>query len=166
MSEQTMRGVVVRALRKLNAIAVENPALPGTPDVNYVEGWIELKKLTAWPVQPETVVRIDIFTPQQRVWHIRRRLAGGASWFLLQCANEWLLLDGAVAALNVGLCTREQLAALATCHILGTPKELERWISQPQNDFTFGDAERAKLKLMQRSTSVSRLVDTLDGSTE
>lgn len=103
-----MRQRVVRELRSLNAIAVENPVLPGTPDVNYIEGWIELKWLRSWPVRGG-VVTIPHFTPQQRVWHYRRRKVGGQSWFLLQCKREWILLDGAVAAMIVNKTTREEL---------------------------------------------------------
>ena len=164
MSEKSMRSRVVRSLKALDAIAVENPALPGTPDVNYVEGWIELKQLTAWPQKADTVVRCDIFTPQQRVWHIRRRLAGGTSWLLLQVGREWLLFDGAVAALNLGLCTRIELRCLAVeSNPSPSEKELVRWISRPQNAFSFGDVEKARLKQMQQSTSVSHLADTFCG---
>lgn len=99
----------MKALRPLNAVAVENPACPGTPDVNYIEGWIELKWLRHWPVRPETIVRIPHFTSQQRIWHFRRRRAGGQSWFLLQVRKEWLLIDGAVAALTVNKSTRIEL---------------------------------------------------------
>lgn len=154
----------MRSLKALDAIAVENPALPGTPDVNYVEGWIELKQLTAWPQKADTVVHVDNFTPQQRVWHIRRRLAGGTSWLLLQVGREWLLFDGAVAALNIGLCTCNELRCLATI-INPSPseKELVRWMSIQQSGFSFGDAEKARLKQMQQSTSVSHLADTFCG---
>lgn len=103
-----MRQRVTRGLREIGAIAVENPVLPGTPDVNYVEGWIELKWLRSWPVQGG-VVSIPHFTPQQKVWHYKRRRAGGNSWFLLQCRREWILLDGAVAAKVINKLTREEL---------------------------------------------------------
>ena len=109
MSESTMRKKVVRALRPLNAVAVENPAMPGTPDVNYIEGWIELKRLPRWPVRQNTIVRIPTYTQQQRVWHFRRRRAGGQCWFLLQVLDEWLLIDGAVAALTINRSTRLEL---------------------------------------------------------
>lgn len=109
MSEQIMRRNVVSAMKLLDAVAVENPAYPGTPDVNFIEGWIELKWLPNWPQRPDTIVRISTFTPQQRVWHFRRRRAGGQSWFLLQVHREWLLFDGAVAALIVNRATRAEL---------------------------------------------------------
>jgi hypothetical protein len=108
VSESGMRQRVIRDLKPLAAIAVENPVLPGTPDVNYVEGWIELKWLRSWPIN-DGIVQIPHFTPQQRVWHYRRRKAGGCSWFLLQCKREWLLLDGALAAMVVNKSTRIEL---------------------------------------------------------
>ena len=100
---------MIKALNPLNAVAVENPALPGTPDVNYIEGWIELKWLRSWPKRKDTIVRIPHFTAQQRIWHFRRRRLGGQSWFLLQVRKEWLLIDGAVAALTVNKCNRLDL---------------------------------------------------------
>lgn len=115
MSESGMRQKVVRGLSELNAIAVENPVLPGTPDVNYVEGWIELKWLRSWPTR-DGVVQIPHFTPQQKIWHYRRRKAGGQAWFLLQCKREWLLLDGAVAAMVVNKATREELIEAAEAY--------------------------------------------------
>ena len=153
MSERSMRGRVVRALSALNAVAVENPALPGTPDVNYVEGWIELKWLEDWPTNEETVVRFDHFTPQQRTWHLRRRLANGQSWFLIQCKQEWLLLDGAVAIQYVNACTRSELYSIAEAHTTSglNEKELMGWISRKQSAFSLNDEERARLKAMLQS---------------
>ncbi len=157
MSEQNMRGKVVRALGQLNAIAVENPALPGTPDVNYVEGWIELKWLREWPTRGDTVVQFEHFTPQQRVFHIRRRMAGGASWVLIQCRREWLLLDGAVAALHINQCPKYGLIDLAAQYTADglDPEELVRWISQKQSAFSYNDDVKKQLKSMLQKSMVS-----------
>lgn len=111
-----MRSKVIATLAPLHAVPVENPAKPGTPDVNYVEGWIELKWLRSWPKRPETVVTIDHYTIQQKLWAYKRRKAGGQCWFLLQCHKEWLLLDGAVAAFTVNRATRAQLVEAAVAY--------------------------------------------------
>lgn len=92
-----MRGRVVKALRSLNAISVENPAFPGTPDVNFIEGWLELKWLRAWPVHKGTVVTIPHYTQQQRVWLLQRWRLGGKAFLLVQVRLEWLLFTGGQA---------------------------------------------------------------------
>jgi len=116
MSESDMRGKVIEVLRPLDAISVENRYVgPGTPDVNYIEGWIELKWLRAWPKRPGTPVKLDHdLEPQQRAWLRRRRRRGGAAWVMLQCRKEWLLWHGEVAAEIIGTATREEL--IARCH--------------------------------------------------
>jgi hypothetical protein len=118
--EGALRQSVVEALEPLGAIAVENPVLPGTPDVNYVEGWIELKCIERWPARHQTIVRVDHFTPQQRVFHVRRTRAGGETWLLLEACEDrdYLLLQGATAAKMIGRATRRELtlAATATWH--------------------------------------------------
>lgn len=164
MSERTMRGRVVRDLKSLNAIAVENPALPGTPDVNYVEGWIELKQLPEWPAREETTVNVSTFTPQQRVWHLRRRMAGGISWLLLQVGQEFLLIDGAQAALSLGHVTRRELVKLSSEYTARLkPGDLLRWISQKQSCFTLDETAMARLKLKQPGVTESPSADTLAG---
>lgn len=168
MSEQNMRGRVVRALRPLHGIAVENPALPGTPDVNYVEGWIELKWLREWPINEETIVRFEHFTPQQRVWHIKRRMAGGVSWVLVQCKKEWLLFDGAVAAMHLNQCPRASLYEVAEAYSTDgfNEEELKRWISRRQSVFSLNEDERDKLKSVLRSGTGFPLADMLRGKEE
>lgn len=109
MAESDQRSTVVKALKKLDAVAVENPAYPGTPDVNYVEGWIELKWLRRWPERQDTIVRIDHYTNQQKIFAVRRRRAGGNCWLLLQVRNQWLLFDGAVAAIRLNKSTAKEL---------------------------------------------------------
>lgn len=109
MSESDMRTKMVGALKHLHAVAVENPALPGTPDVNYVEGWVELKWSRRWPARPTTNVPCEHYTPQQRIWHRRRSRAGGRVHLLWKIAQQWLLFEGQVAARVVGKAPREQL---------------------------------------------------------
>lgn len=102
MKESAMRQIVVKALSGLDAISVENPARPGTPDINYIEGWLELKVLEKWPSRASTKIRVPCFTAQQRVWLSRRWLRGGAAYFLILVDKDWLLFDGDVAGRFVG----------------------------------------------------------------
>lgn len=100
-------------LAGFDPVRVENPACPGTPDVNITTGWIELKQLVDWPKKRKTIVRVPHFTPQQRVWLLRRQLAGARAWVLLRvgenASTEWILLAGQDAAKQLGRCTREML---------------------------------------------------------
>lgn len=114
MSEKNMRGIVVGALRVLDAVAVENSAYPGTPDVNYKEGWVELKELDRWP--DSDVVLIPHYTQQQRVWILRRHRSGGNVFLLLKVSNEWLLFDGYDASKYVGRASRGDLEIRAMEH--------------------------------------------------
>lgn len=112
VSEQGMRSKILQILRPLHGVAVENRVGPGTPDVNYREGWIELKWLRGWPKQATSVVPLDHFTTQQRLWLARRSRARGKAWLLVQCRREWLLFRGDRLPSNVGV-TRQELLALA-----------------------------------------------------
>lgn len=115
MSEQTMRQRVNRALFGLDPMSVENPVNPGTPDVNFIEGWIELKWLRRWPRENSTVT-IRHFTNQQRVWLRRRHFHGGRAWLLLQAGQEWLLFDGTTASQFVGRVSKRQLLEVCRRH--------------------------------------------------
>lgn len=132
-----MRGRVVQALRSLDALAVENKARPGTPDVNYIGGWVELKWLRRWPKNAAiSPVKIDHFTPQQKVWLKKRWRRHGRCFLLLQAAGtQWLLFDGETAAQIVGKATREELTrrALSVTHEFD-PKELIKWLTMDFND--------------------------------
>jgi hypothetical protein len=112
-----MRRRIVKDLNSLDAVAVENPAKPGTPDVNFAEGWIELKWLRAWKASNwETPVLIPHFTPQQRVFLMKRWRVAQSAWMLLQVGHEWLLFDGEFAAEYVGRVTRQALIEGAVKH--------------------------------------------------
>lgn len=116
MSESDQRSKVVRALKAQGAFAVENPCLPGTPDVSYIDGWIELKWLRGWPKREDSPVTIEHYTPQQRVFHVEHWRKGGAVHLLLQVRGTWLLFDGPTAARIVGKVPRAELEAAALEH--------------------------------------------------
>ena len=94
MSEQQLRKHVVKILVNRDAKPVENPAWPGFPDVNYIEGVIELKQLDRWPVRPETPIKLPHFTNQQRIFLERRWRKGGNAFLLLQVGRCFLLYEG------------------------------------------------------------------------
>jgi hypothetical protein len=110
---QFWSGWVRAAMEGLDPVRVENPALPGTPDVNYVEGWVELKSIHKWPVRSETPVRCEHFTPEQRVWLVRRCRAGGRAHLLVRVGQDILLFDGVTAALHFGKVNKSRLLELA-----------------------------------------------------
>jgi hypothetical protein len=94
----------------LDPCSVENPAFPGTPDVQHIDGWLELKFLEKWPKRETTTVRIEHFTPQQRCWLFQRYLAcakrktnHGQAFLLLYVeeTREHMLFDGKTAARKV-----------------------------------------------------------------
>jgi hypothetical protein len=122
-SERSMRSRITRALKHLDAMAVENAVQPGTPDVEFIGGWIELKSVDSKPKREDTVVRVDHFTPLQRLWLKKRRERGGRAWLLLRVGREWLLIDGKVAAAKVGSSTMADLIRLAVCHWPSTPSD-------------------------------------------
>lgn len=130
MSESDQRSRVVRALRAQGAFAVENPCLPGTPDVSYIDGWIELKWLRGWPKRADSPVTIEHYTPQQRVFHVEHWRKGGAVHLLLQVRGTWLLFDGPTAARIVGKVPRAELEAAA----------LEHWHSESEMRINLSNA--------------------------
>lgn len=124
MSESQMWEALRPLLKPLHPVRVENPMLPGTPDVNIVPGWIELKYAARWPSKGGPL-RLDHFTKQQKTWLIRRRRAGGKAWVLLKVgAMEWLLFDGMHAALYLGKESREKLYEIA----------IARWTRKPTSE--------------------------------
>jgi len=122
-SERSMRKRVTHALRDLDAMAVENLVMPGTPDVEYIGGWIELKSLADWPARAQTPVAIRHFDIMQRIWLDRRCKRGGAAWLLLRVKRSWLLLDGSTAAAIVGKATRQELIDRAVRYWPATPSD-------------------------------------------
>ncbi len=101
MSESSMRQRLVAALRPLDAVPIENRLKAGTPDVNYIGGWMELKWLRSWPVR-DGVVLLPHFTIGQRLWLRRRGARGGVAMLVLQVGKQWLFFDWKYAYDYVG----------------------------------------------------------------
>lgn len=142
-----MRRRVVSALRPLHGVAVENPACPGTPDVSFVEGWIELKWVRRWPEKETTPLIVEHYTLEQRIWQMRRRMAGGTCWFLLQVSKDWLLFDAVNAALHISKSTKFQL--LDRCVARWNPMENMSFVEvlrEPQSRFYATKEGRAYIK--------------------
>lgn len=125
MSEAAMWDSLRPVIRSLDPVRVENPIVPGTPDVNYNHGWVELKFAERWPPRGGPL-RVDHFTRQQRTWLTRRRRAGGRAFLLLKVGEtEWLLFDGAVAAAMLGQVPRERLYEVCVARWTRLPRTEE-----------------------------------------
>jgi hypothetical protein len=122
MSEAAMWAAIRPVIKHLDPCRIESPIVPGIPDVNYTQGWIELKYVAKWPPRMG-LLRVDHFTKQQRVWLYNRCRAGGLAWLLLKVGkSEWLLFKGSVAAIVVGWDTQEGLYKACTARWLRLPK--------------------------------------------
>lgn len=133
MSEASMWDAIRPALKQggLDPVRVENPVWPGTPDVNYTGGWVELKWCEQWPPRGGPL-RVDHFTVQQRTWLTQRRHAGGRAFLLLKVGeNEWLLFDGAVAAKVLGHVEQDKLYRACLARWTRKPKteEICKWLT-------------------------------------
>lgn len=112
-NEGAFRRWVVKALRPLDAFAVERVLVPeGFPDVCYADGLIELKWLPRWPVRGG-VVKLDHFTNEQRILMRKRAKVGGQIWGLLLVGDEVLLFDGHTACRTWGRAETEDMRRLA-----------------------------------------------------
>lgn len=83
---------------------MENPAHPGTPDVNGciqgVEIWMELKQEKALPKRGETPVFTGALRPEQILWHTLRWKAGGRSYIVayVEDSNLTYTIEGQYAS--------------------------------------------------------------------
>ncbi len=130
MSESTMRQRLLVGLRPLDGIAVENKVRAGTPDVNYIPGWMELKWLRSWPNRGG-VVAFPHFTLGQRLWLRRRGKRGGQVMLVLQVKKQWLFFNWDYAYEFVGKTeTRADLEQNAVKHFPNglKNKELVAWL--------------------------------------
>lgn len=92
-------------IRRLDPFRVENRVYPGTPDVAFQGGWLELKWLSHWP-RRGAVPKVKHFSREQRAWLKRHAARGTKTFLLLKAERDWLLFDGPTAAIH--LASRER----------------------------------------------------------
>ena len=84
-------------------VRVENPANPGTPDLNCclegVEFWIEFKQVKTLPKRSETPVFTRCLEPHQALWAMLRTRAGGRSYVVgyVEELDEFFIIPGKMA---------------------------------------------------------------------
>jgi len=131
MSEATMRSNLVKALEKLDAVPIEMRMRAGTPDVNYIGGWIECKYLKFWPKNADTspVIFGHELTKEQGLWGRRRCLRGGSSWVVAQVSRDWFWFSTIVARENFNKMTRPDMHSLCAFHQKNLKsEELVEWL--------------------------------------
>jgi len=122
---RSIKPVLVEA--NLDPHRIENIVGDGTPDVNYLNGWIELKHKREWPKRESTLVRLPHFTAMQRRWLERRHNLGGKCFLLLRVELDWLLFDGLTAAWYVGRMSKNDL--IRVCLVCTKKKrDLLQWL--------------------------------------
>lgn len=112
MSESDTRRTFCKMIHPLDPVPIENLLTGntgiGTPDVEFVGGWAELKYLSKWPARDSTLVRIPHYTDEQREWAKRRWAKGEMVWLVLQVRQDWVFWCQP-AAQNVGFLTKDQM---------------------------------------------------------
>jgi hypothetical protein len=96
----------------------EDSLQKGIADVSFVanngyHGWIELKKIKEWPKRESTIVRIEHYTDDQRIWLKQKGRAGGCTWLFLQVGRDYMLFNWK-AAQEVGRLPKQQLMRSAS----------------------------------------------------
>jgi len=120
MSETRFRQYIRDGLSKYGHIVqIENAILPGHPDTNYCihneamsmmrrcgrtqsTGDIELKYLKEWPKRADTIVKIDHYTQEQRMWMFKRAMALGDVFLFVKIKDEYFLFSAFAAFELVG----------------------------------------------------------------
>jgi len=101
MAEKELSKKIVNSLiaGKAHVQRHEEEFNSGIPDLSFsldpiVNGWIELKTIHTWPKKEDSKVRVPHFHDRQKEWMIQRGAAGQNCFFLLEVAeNELLLFD-------------------------------------------------------------------------
>jgi hypothetical protein len=93
--ESVARQRMIRELRDLDAVSIESTVGPGVPDVNYVDGWIEVKCIEAgrWKRAQgsDKPVRLNHpLSPEQIAWIKRRGKRGGRVFVAVRAGTDWL----------------------------------------------------------------------------
>ena len=114
--EAAFRSRIVKLLKPLHAMPVENPVWPGSPDISYAGGWIELK-IEKWTRRNgELVLPLDHLTPQQKLWMYLR-------W---QAICKYRLSE----ALHLMVATEDEIFVLHGTNVHSCQEKDRRWWQQ------------------------------------
>lgn len=118
MSEADMRKNLVEKLKDLDAKPIENPMRAGTPDINYIDGWIECKWMRRWPkgCNENPVSFTHPLSKEQGIWLNRRWKKGGRCYVALQVKREWFFFAGSNVQEYFGKVSRLQLIQYAALY--------------------------------------------------
>lgn len=128
MSESKLWSDHVSRLRAWGEVdRIEDALKAGTSDCVYALrcgdkfgfGWIELKRLPAWPKRRTTPIILHRYTAEQANYLCRWGRAGVGAWLLAQVGNEYFLFNWTVAhGVREGL-GRNAFVAHAAVHGIG-----------------------------------------------
>lgn len=113
----TMRLQMGKNKHWLEATRHEDTLQLGIADVSFVStnrvhGWMELKQIDEWPKRESTILKIDHYTDDQRLWLKRKGKAGGHVWLFVKVGRDYLLFDWE-AAQRVGKLNKAALYDIA-----------------------------------------------------
>lgn len=108
MIESTLRGIVISALRRYSAFAVENRVHDGTPDICSTLGWIECKCVNKLPIRKTSKVGIDLRISQQ-FWLRKWNHCNGSALVITVVCEEWFIHSGRWSAEYMVNSTEHQL---------------------------------------------------------
>jgi hypothetical protein len=95
---------ICAAIKDRDPRRCENTVDPGTPDIHYVNGWIEDKQVR-FPSTPGLIIKVDHYHSGQRGWQVRRRRAGGLCHVAIEDSRTgWCyVFDALDAAQHLGI---------------------------------------------------------------
>ena len=119
----TMRVQMGKNKYWLEATRHEDKIQSGIADVSFVSmnglhSWCELKSIPAWPARESTILVIDHYTDQQRIFLKQKGKMGGCSWLFMKVGRDYLLFDWG-GAQQVGKLNRDALLNTATAYWFG-----------------------------------------------
>lgn len=137
MSEARSRSRLVKALKPLDAVPVENRLRSGHPDVNCTIADIECKYMKTWPKSADVrPVRFPHpLSKEQAVWLKRRWDRGGITLVCAQVSLDWFFFLGSTAGEVFGKLTRPQMEGHAGLHMKRLDAErLIAWLKKLRSE--------------------------------
>lgn len=115
-----MRSYLVSVMKPLHAVAIENHMRAGTPDINYIDGWIECKWLQAYPKNINNSIRFKhTLTQGQKLWLCSRAKRGGVALVCCKISKDWYVFDAFTAYANFDKMNKEDMIEKSIYHSIG-----------------------------------------------